>query len=71
MEKIRNNLYSEQEESVNYMDSKAMENRSSEDTVVESCRRRETTTVKEGEIEDFFQMAEKDLRNKLMECSRK
>ncbi|VVB05209.1 unnamed protein product [Arabis nemorensis] len=71
----RKNPYSEQEESVNYMDSKAMENRSSEDTVVESRRRLkksgETTTVKEGEIEDFFQTAEKDLRNKMLECSRK
>lgn len=28
-------------------------------------------TVKEAELEDFFQTAEKDLRNKMLECSMK
>jgi hypothetical protein len=41
---------------------------------VESRRRLRKSlheTVKEAELEDFFQVAEKDLRNKLLECSMK
>ncbi|CAN6897005.1 hypothetical protein Bca4012_094856 [Brassica carinata] len=41
---------------------------------VESCRvkkQKRCETVKEAEIEDFFQAAEKDVRNNMLECSSK
>ncbi|KAF2617355.1 hypothetical protein F2Q68_00041308 [Brassica cretica] len=41
---------------------------------VESCRvnkQKGCETVKEAEIEDFFQAAEKDVRNNMLECSSK
>jgi hypothetical protein len=69
----RRDPYSEeQEESVNM----EMEVEATED-VVESRRRLKMQkksrgeTVKEDELEDFFQEAEKDLRNKMLECSMK
>lgn len=51
-----------------------MEIQESED--VESRRRlrvqkKSCETVKEAELEDFFHTAEKDLRNKMLECSMK
>ncbi|KAJ0253673.1 Cyclin-dependent kinase inhibitor 2 [Hirschfeldia incana] len=59
----------EEEESVN-IDSAAMELEE-----VESCRikkqKKRCETVKEAEIEDFFVVAEKDVRNKMLECSSK
>ncbi|CAA7019414.1 unnamed protein product [Microthlaspi erraticum] len=68
----RRDPYSEeQEESVNM----EMEIQGSED-VVESRRRlkmkkKSGETVKEDELEDFFQEAERDLRSKMLECSMK
>lgn len=41
---------------------------------VESCRvkkQKRCETVKEAEMEDFFQAAEKDVRNNMLECSSK
>ncbi|ESQ45470.1 hypothetical protein EUTSA_v10010715mg [Eutrema salsugineum] len=60
-----------EQESVNMNSSEAMEIQE-----VESRRRlrkqeKSRETVKEAELEDFFQAAEKDLRNKMLECSRK
>uniref|UniRef100_A0A1J3EAY9 Cyclin-dependent kinase inhibitor 2 n=1 Tax=Noccaea caerulescens TaxID=107243 RepID=A0A1J3EAY9_NOCCA len=69
----RRDPYSEeQEESVN-MD---MEIQASSEDVDESRRRlkmqkKSSETVKEDKLEEFFQAAEKDLRNKMLECSMK
>lgn len=54
-----------------------MEIQASSEDVVESRRRlkmknkKSRETVKEDELEGFFQAAEKDLRNKMLECSMK
>ncbi|KFK35709.1 hypothetical protein AALP_AA4G026700 [Arabis alpina] len=42
-----------------------------EESVKYIAMEKQSSQVKEAEIEDFFQTAEKDVRNQMLECSRK